>query len=282
MSHADRRPVEPDTTERDIDKPWRIWASAIVVGILGFGCLTGFVIMPVIQGWQAGIDPYTAICRALGVETGSPAFKQSVSRAAPIPVSQVAWTPQILQRLGAPDRARGAEVAANACASCQGEQGRSIDPAQFPNMAGQSPTAIYKQLHDYKSGARVNEIMQGIVAALDDAQMADVAAHFSTLEAPQWSPTWVRSAPPLADALARTGDSARGLPACESCHSPRAGGPIETPVLFAQSREYIAAQLQAYRSGARKNDLYSRMRTIAAKLSDEEITALAQYYAERR
>lgn len=278
MSHADH----PIRTGHDIDKPWRLWASAIVIGILGFGCFTGFVAMPVIQGWQAGIDPYTAICRALGIETGSPAHQQSVSRAEAFPVSQVAWTPQILQSFGASDNPRGKEIAANACASCHGLDGRSADPAQFPNMAGQSSAAIYKQLHDYKSGARVNEIMQGVVADLDAQQIADVAVHYANLAAPEWSPTWVRTAPAIADVLARTGDSARGLPACESCHSPRAGGPIETPVLFAQSRDYFAAQLQAYRSGARKNDLYGRMRNIAAKLSDEEIAALAQYYAERR
>lgn len=278
MSHHDHSVK----TGRDIDKPWRLWASAIVVGILGFGCFTGFVVMPVIQGWQAGIDPFTAICRALGIETGSPAFKQSVSRAQAFPVSQVAWTPQILRSFGAPDNPRGKEIAANACASCHGLDGVSIDQTQFPNMAGQSPAAIYKQLHDYKSGARVNEIMQGVVAELDAQQMADVAAHYANLQAPEWSSTWVQSAPPIADVLARTGDSARGLPACESCHSPRAGGPIETPVLFGQSRDYFAAQLEAYRSGARKNDLYGRMRSVSAKLSDDEIAALAQYYAERR
>ena len=44
----------------------------------------------------------------------------------------------------------------------------------------------------------------------------------------------------------------------------------------------IAAQLQAYKAGARRNDLYARMRDIAAKLTDQEIEQLAQYYLERR
>jgi cytochrome c553 len=82
--------------------------------------------------------------------------------------------------------------------------------------------------------------------------------------------------------LVRTGDSARGLPACESCHNPRSGGPVETPVLFAQTKEYVAAQLTAYKAGERSNDLYRRMRSIAEKLTDAEIQQLGQYYYERR
>jgi cytochrome c553 len=277
MSAADH-----DRAARDIDRPWRLWASAIVIGVLGLGGLSGFVIVPVMQGWRAGLDPFTAICRALGVAAGSPAYPQSVSRGQAAPVSQVAWTPDLLRRLARPDVARGQEIAVNLCAACHGETGQSVDPAQFPNMAGQSASAIYKQLNDYKTGARVHAAMQAVAAELDVSQMADVAAHFASLQQAQWSATWVRSAPAFADALARTGDSARGLPACESCHSPRAGGPIETPVLFAQTRDYLAAQLRAYRSGERRNDLYGRMRAVAARLSDEEIAALAQYYAERR
>lgn len=266
----------------DIDKPWRLWATAIVGGILAFGCLCGFVILPVIQGYQAGIDPYTAICRSLGILPGSPAAKQPITTTSAAPVSQVAWTPAVLRRLEAPDKAAGRDLAASVCASCHGEQGLSTDPQQFPNMAGQSAFAIYKQLHDYKNGARKNEIMQGVVADLSDDQMADVAAHFASLQQARWDPTWVQTAGPAADALARTGDSARGLPACESCHSPRSGGPIETPVLFAQTKDYLATQLRAYKSGARANDVYQRMRMIAAKLSDQEIDQLAQYYTERR
>lgn len=267
---------------RDIDKPWRLWATSTVVGILAFGCLSGFVIMPVIQGYQAGIDPYTAICRALGILPGSPAAQQPVSVAPAAPVSQVAWTPEILNRLAASDLESGSKIAAEACASCHGEKGLSTDPQQFPNMAGQSAFAIYKQLHDYKTGARRNELMQQVVEPLTDEQMADVSRHFAGLQQARWDETWVQSAPPAIDMLVRTGDSARGLPACESCHNPRSGGPVETPVLFAQTKEYVAAQLTAYKAGERSNDLYRRMRSIAVKLTDAEIQQLGQYYYERR
>jgi cytochrome c553 len=79
--------------------------------------------------------------------------------------------------------------------------------------------------------------------------------------------------------LVERGDPARGLPACNSCHSPTAGGPIETPSLIRQNRDYLIAQLRAYRSGERRNDIYTRMRSIAAQLTDREIDRLAAYYA---
>jgi cytochrome c553 len=266
----------------DTDRKWRLWSASVVGGVLAFGCLTGFIIIPVVQGWQAGIDPYTAICRSLGILPGSPAVQQPTSTAQGAPVSVVAWTPEVIRRLAAPDTARGREIALNTCAACHGENGLTADPAQYPNMAGQSPFAIYKQLHDYRTGARKNEQMQSIVSGLADDQIADVSAYYGGLERARWDVTWVQTAPREIDMLVRAGDSSRGLPACESCHNPTSGGPIETPVLFAQTREYIAGQMQAYKRGDRTNDLYARMRTIARKLSDDEIRELAQYYFERR
>lgn len=79
--------------------------------------------------------------------------------------------------------------------------------------------------------------------------------------------------------LVERGDPARGVPACNSCHSPIAGGPIATPTLTRPYRDYLATQLRAYRSGERRNDIYTRMRNVAGKLTDREIDRLAAYYA---
>ncbi len=270
------------TADDRLDRSWRRGAIGSVLGLLAFASLCGFIIVPVVQGYQAGIDPYTAICRSLGILPGTPAEKQPVSKALAAPVSNVAWTQPVLSRLNTPNAVEGARIASETCSACHGEKGLTADPKQFPNMAGQSAFAIYKQLHDYKSGARKNELMQNAVSGLSDAQMADVAAHFAKQIQPRWDITWVRSADPPADVLARAGDITRSLAACESCHSPRAGGPTETPVLFAQTPAYLAAQLRAYKSGERRNDLYARMRDIAGKLTEQEIDQLAMYYSERR
>ena len=82
-----------------LDQPWRIWASIVVIGILLFGVALGVLIIPVVQGRSAGIDMYTAICRALGILPGSPAQPQPATVSPPTPVSKVVWTPEVLQIL---------------------------------------------------------------------------------------------------------------------------------------------------------------------------------------
>ena len=78
--------------------------------------------------------------------------------------------------------------------------------------------------------------------------------------------------------LAKEGDSRRRLPACLSCHINGVGGPIETPVIIGQNQEYLVQQLNAYASGARKNDVYGRMRDIARKLTPQERAELSRYF----
>src|SRR5205085_2273645 len=70
-----------------------------------------------------------------------------------------------------------------------------------------------------------------------------------------------------------------GLPPCSACHGARTGGPIETPTLTGQYAQYIEAQLKAFASGTRHNDIYHRMRSVAAKLTSNEIRLLAIYYS---
>jgi cytochrome c553 len=259
-----------------LDRPWRRWASVIIVGALAFSVFFGFILLPVVQGHQAGIDPFTAICRALGISPGSPASPQPTSEAIAVPTTTVAWSTDLLRSLAHPDPA-GATVA-EVCVACHGDDGISPDPAN-PNLAGQSAVAIFKQLHDYRSGSRVNELMTPIAQSLDDEQIVAVASHFAAAQGRMLSPTTAEVVDEEIVRLVERGDPARGLPACNACHSPTAGGPIETPSLIRQNRDYLAAQLRAYRGGERRNDIYTRMRSIAAKLTDREIDRLSAYYA---
>ncbi|MBO0733277.1 MAG: c-type cytochrome [Methylocapsa sp.] len=149
-------------------------------------------------------------------------------------------------------------------------------------MSGQSAFAIYKQLHDFKNGARANEIMAGVVHDLDDEQMADVAAHFSALTKGALDPKTISSGDPDVVRLVEYGNSARGVPSCASCHGAHAGGPIETPTLAGQRQEYLQAQLEAFANNGRCNDIFDRMRGIAAKLQPKEMEKLAEYYSAVR
>jgi cytochrome c553 len=171
----------------------------------------------------------------------------------------------------------GAAVA-QGCVGCHGERGIAADP-QNPNLAGQSAAAIYKQLHDYKSGKRAHDVMAPIAQALEEQQIVDVAAHFAAANRLSLDPTTAEVPDPDINRLVERGDPARKLPACNSCHGFNAGGPIETPTLSHQNKEYLARQLRAFRDGSRRNDIYTRMRSVAEKLSDREVERLATFYA---
>src|SRR5262244_2386309 len=183
-----------DSKPHPLDHPWRVWASVAVITIVLSGALLGVLIIPVVQGRSAGIDPFTAICRALGILPGSPARPQLVDRNPPTPVSQVVWTPQVLQILAEARPERGRAKVQEVCSACHGEQGVSASP-EFPNLAGQSGTAIYKQLNDYHTGSRANQFMTNVAQALDEATIADVAAYYAGQPMRNPSPATLADAP---------------------------------------------------------------------------------------
>jgi cytochrome c553 len=262
---------------RVLDQPWRMWASIAVLGIVLSGVVLGVLIIPVVQGRSDGIDAYTAICRALGILPGSPARQQIPDRTPPTPVSQVVWTPEVLQILADAKPERGRAKAQEVCVACHGEQGLSVSP-DYPNLAGQSGAAIYKQLNDYRTGSRTNQLMTGIAKALDEATLADIAAYYAAQPKRNPNPETLADAPAAIVRLIELGDPNRNIPPCAACHRPGSGGPIETPILAEQGQEYIALQLKMYASGERRNDVYGRMRTIASRLTPAEINGVAAYY----
>ena len=267
-------PVDPKT----LDRPWRTWASAAVLGALTLGALFAFLILPQFQRENAGLDLWTAVCRSLGITEGSPAYRQPVSTAQAVPVSQVQWGPDVLRILANAEPQRGAQVAAANCVSCHGEQGVSATP-DLPSLNGQTAAAINKQLHDYRSGARVHPQMTPVAKQLIVPDLANSAVYFGAAAKPREG-LGRRDQPADIEIvrLANEGDSKRRIPACNSCHVNGSGGPVETPVLTGQHHLYLENQLKAYKTGQRRNDVYRRMRTIAEQLTDEEIEALARYY----
>jgi len=266
--------IDPKT----LDRSWRRWAGLGIGGALVAGALLAFLVLPAFQRENAGLDLWTAFCRSLGIVEGSPAYRQPTTDSKAAPVSQVAWGAEVLDILSDARPDRGARIAGADCASCHGEDGVSATP-ELPSLAGQSAFAIYKQLHDYRSGARAHPLMTPVAQRLQVADLANVAVYYGRHARP-YAGLGARgqSADAAIVRLANEGDSARRIPACNSCHVNGAGGPIETPVLTGQHHQYLENQLLAYRAGTRRNDVYQRMRTIAGRLTDEEIQALAAYY----
>jgi cytochrome c553 len=269
--------VAESSEPRVVERPWRIWPSVAVIAIVLTGVLLGVLIIPIVQGRGAGIDAYTAICRALGILPGSPAVPRIVDRNPPTPVSQVVWTPKVLQILAEARPERGRAKVQEVCSACHGEQGVSAS-AEFPNLAGQSGTAIYKQLNDYHTGSRTNQFMTDVAKALDETAIADVAAYYAGQPMRNPTPSTLADAPEAIIHLVEIGDPDRNIPPCAACHRHNVGGPIDAPVLSEQRQEYLTSQLKMFASGERRNDVYGRMRAIAAKLTDSEINGLAAYY----
>lgn len=281
---ARKVPVKRDTSpagspaeQRALDRPWRIWASVVVGAAIGMGALLGLVIIPAGQRDNANLSMGHAMRRAAGLEAGSPAVRQPLSTATSVPVSQVSWDPAIMQILAAGNTQRGATVAARTCVACHGEKG--ISQSNIPSLAGQSPYAIYKQLHDFRTGARVNPKMTPVAKALQVADLAAVSAFYADASK-EYASLGVRdlSGDLEIERLAREGDSHRRIPACLACHINGSGGPIETPVITGQNEAYILTQLNAYANHTRKNDVYGRMRDIARKLTPDERAQLARYF----
>jgi cytochrome c553 len=276
-------PAGAPAEQRAVDHKWRVWAGTAVGSAVLVGALIGFVLIPVAQKSGAHLTMGHAMARAAGLAPGSPAVPQPINTASPIPVSTVSWDPQIMAILAAGNTRRGAAIAAQTCAACHGDKGlsQSMPPGPiFPSLAGQSPYAIYKQLHDFRSGARVNPMMTPVAQTLAPADLAAVAAYYSAASK-EYTALGARQMigdTHEIDKLATDGDSHRRIPACLACHVNNAGGPIETPVITGQSSDYLLTQLNAFASGQRKNDVYGRMRDVAGKLTPDERKALARYF----
>ena len=174
------------------------------------------------------------------------------------------------------DPAKGQTIASGVCAGCHGADGNSGMPAN-PTLAGQHAGYTAKQLANFKSGERKNAIMQGMVAALSPQDMLDLGAYYARQQAKP-RPAGDKELALAGQKLYRAGNAAVGLPACAGCHSPNGAGiPAQYPRLAGQHAEYTVSQLRAFRAGERGNDMNKVMRTIASRLSDREMQALAEY-----
>jgi cytochrome c553 len=166
---------------------------------------------------------------------------------------------------------------AEQCQECHGEAGLGT-AEHYPKLAGQWAVYIRKQLGDFQSGARKNEIMTAMAAELSGQDIADIAAYFSS--SPRWSGE-DENFSATGQALFLKGDSSRGLPACASCHGEKGAGsdlsPAPIPAIGGQRESYLINQLNAFRVDDRANSPDGVMNEIAHRLSEREIAALAFY-----
>jgi cytochrome c553 len=183
-----------------------------------------------------------------------------------------------------PDLKRGQEVANTICAACHGADGNSSIAAN-PKLSGQDTVYLLKQLNDYAKpaddkAARVNPVMAGMVGAISVADRLHVAAFYAT-QPHKPGVSRNRDTLELGQRIYKVGIPAKAVPACGGCHSPNGAGiPAQYPRLGGQHAEYTQGQLKAFRDGSRRNSV--PMAQIAARLSDAEMSAVADFVAGLR
>ncbi len=178
---------------------------------------------------------------------------------------------------GAGDPEAGAQNAA-VCAGCHGQNGAQPVMGSYPKLSGLGEVYLYEQLKLIKSGDRAITEMTGLLDAMSDQDLQDLAAYFDSKDMPVG-----QADPDLVDqgqALYLGGNLATGVPACAGCHNPQGKGndPAGYPRLGGQTSEYLANQLKAYRDGSRDAGGNAQiMIDVANRLSDAEIEAVASY-----
>lgn len=252
--------------------PWFRWSVVSLVVLTALSMLVGFVWLPSVHGDFSAQGLWASICRAAGVPSSwgdGTAPAQAVPRATNVVLERAMTRRPADAAVG-----RGATLALN-CTICHGALGQS--QSNSPNLAGQYAEVVIKQLHDYKSGKRSSSIMQALVLNLSDRDIEDLAAYYSALPKARTAPTTYDESLP---ALVRVGAPLRNIAPCISCH----GGvdqKLGTPWLEGMPKEYLVDQLNAFASGARRNDSQAQMRNMVRLMTASEIDEVSTFYARK-
>lgn len=252
----------------------RWWAPLVAVTVLIalISVATGFLWLPSLQSNAGFRSAWDAFCSAAGlVFTRAPA---EVERRSGFVTSNVIVLPGMLGRASADSVGRGATLALQ-CTVCHGARG--VSNADTPNLAGQYAPAIYKELLDYQSGARISAIMSPRVNALSEQDIRDLAAYYAYL--PRLS-TYHSATDELTPQIVLSGAPMRNIAPCASCHGA-AYYKTGSAWLEGEPLLYLRTQLQAFASGTRHNDISEQMRNVARGMTYAEIEQAAAYYASQ-
>ena len=170
-----------------------------------------------------------------------------------------------------------------ACTACHGKEGRATHVGFFPRIAGKPQGYLYQQLLNFRDGRRYHSLMSPLLVNLSDDYLQAVAAYFAAVDLPYPPPQVSKPLSPLAaraEALVRQGDVSRNIPACVSCHGKAlTGAQPGTPGLLGLPRDYINAQIGAWRTGQRQAVAPDCMHVIAQRLDVAEVSALSEWLA---
>jgi len=172
-----------------------------------------------------------------------------------------------------------------ACTPCHGKEGRATAEGYFPRIAGKPAGYLYNQLLNFRNGYRPNPTMNYLVEHLTDEYLLEIARYFSALDLPYPPPqTRGANAQVLArgQALTVRGDPARKIPACAQCHGIGLNGVNPAiPGLLGLPRDYLVAQLGAWKTRQRRAAQPDCMALVAEQLTAEEVSAVATWLSSQ-
>ena len=170
-----------------------------------------------------------------------------------------------------------------ACTICHGAQGRAGPDGYYPRIAGKPAGYLYNQLLNFRDGRRHYGLMTRLLDPLSEPYLLEIAAHFAALDLPYPQPPAARADPRVIERgrrLALEGDPGSRLPACAGCHGPALTGvQPNTPGLLGLPRDYLQAQLGAWRTGQRQAHAPDCMAQVARALAAEDLAAVAAWLA---
>lgn len=172
-----------------------------------------------------------------------------------------------------------------ACTGCHGKDGVSTREGYIPRIAGKPAGYLFNQLLNFRDGRRNNAAMTVLIDNMSEPYLHEVARHFATLNLP-YQPALLRSATAQelkrGEILVKEGDATRLLPACAQCHGAALTGVAPAiPGLLGLPKDYLLAQLGAWRTGLRRTQLPDCMGEISRRLSQEDLSAVATYLSLR-
>ena len=170
-----------------------------------------------------------------------------------------------------------------ACTACHGKEGRAARDGYYPRIAGKPAGYLYNQLLNFRDGRRHYALMGGLLVPLTDTYLQEIADHFAALDLPYpppQAPTGSAEERARGQRLVTQGDPGRRIPACASCHGAALTGIAPAvPGLLGLPRDYLNAQLGAWRTGQRKAHEPDCMGQIARALAPEDIGAVSHFLA---
>lgn len=152
------------------------------------------------------------------------------------------------------------------CVNCHGDDGNSTYD-YIPNLAGQNAVYLLNQIEKFADGRRQDEFMSGMIKVLKEEDRFNMAIYYSS------QPVSARAAKDAG--LAAKGKRMYEL-VCKNCHGVQGYGGEKIARLAGQQPVYLKQSLEKYRKGARERS-DPVMGSIARRLKDDDITALAAY-----